>query len=116
MPSAGLLSLLDDIASVMDDVAVMAKVAAQRTAAIAGDDLAVGAEAMVGLHPSRELPIVWAVTKGSLLNKVILVPAALAISAWLPWAVTPLLMVGGAYLCFEGFEKVAEAMMQQGCV
>jgi len=105
MPSAGLLSLLDDLATLMDDVAVMAKLATQRTLAIAGDDLAVGAEAMVGLHPSRELPIVWAVTKGSLLNKAWLVPAVLVLTLVAPWSLTPLLMLGGAFLCYEGVHK-----------
>jgi hypothetical protein len=110
MPSAGLLSLLDDIATVFDDVAVMAKVATKRTMAIAGDDLAVGAEAMVGLDPSRELPIVWAVTKGSLLNKLWLVPGALLLTLVAPWLLTPLLMIGGAFLCYEGVHKSLEKL------
>jgi len=110
MATAGLLSLLDDIATVLDDVAVMAKLATKKTMAIAGDDLAVGAEAMVGLHPSRELPIVWAVTKGSLVNKVILVPLILLLTLVAPWSLTPLLMLGGAFLCFEGVHKGLEKL------
>lgn len=110
MASAGLLSLLDDIASVLDDVAVMAKLATKKTMAIAGDDLAVGAEAMVGLHPKRELPIVWAVAKGALLNKVILVPIILLLTLVAPWSLTPLLMLGGAFLCYEGVHKGLEKL------
>lgn len=101
------LALLDDITTLLDDVAVLSKVAAKKTAGVLGDDLALNANQVTGLDASRELPVVWAVAKGSLVNKVILVPAALAISAFLPWLVTPLLMVGGAYLCFEGVEKLA---------
>lgn len=110
MPSAGLLSLLDDIATMLDDVAIMAKLATKKTMAIAGDDLAVGAEAMVGLHPTRELPIVWAVTKGSLINKVILVPLILVLTLIAPWSLTPLLMLGGAFLCYEGVHKGLEKL------
>ena len=105
MPSS-LLALLDDIASVLDDVAVLTKVAAKKTAGVLGDDLALNAQQVTGVKPDRELPVVWAVAKGSLVNKAILVPAALLISTIAPWAVTPLLMVGGAFLCFEGFEKL----------
>lgn len=101
------LALLDDIATLLDDVAILSKVAAKKTAGVLGDDLALNANQVTGLHASRELPVVWAVAKGSFVNKIILVPAALAISAFLPWLVTPLLMVGGAYLCFEGVEKLA---------
>lgn len=101
-----LLLLLDDIAAVLDDVAVMSKVAAKKTAGVLGDDLALNAEKVMGVRADRELPVVWAVAKGSFQNKLILVPAALAISAFLPWLITPLLMLGGAFLCFEGFEKV----------
>lgn len=101
------LALLDDITTLLDDVAILSKVAAKKTAGVLGDDLALNANQVTGLDASRELPVVWAVAKGSLVNKVILVPAALAISAFLPWLVTPLLMVGGAYLCFEGVEKLA---------
>ena len=100
-------ALLDDIATLLDDVAILSKVAAKKTAGVLGDDLALNANQVTGLDASRELPVVWAVAKGSFVNKVILVPAALAISAFLPWLVTPLLMVGGAYLCFEGVEKLA---------
>ena len=106
MAFAGLLALLDDIATVLDDVSIMTKVAAKKTAGVLGDDLALNAEQVTGLKPERELPVVWAVFKGSVVNKCILVPAALLISAIFPWLITPLLMVGGGYLCFEGFEKV----------
>nr|WP_315427086.1 DUF808 domain-containing protein [uncultured Albidiferax sp.] len=105
--ASSLLALIDDIASILDDVAVLTKVAAKKTSGVLGDDLALNAQQVSGVKAERELPVVWAVFKGSLLNKLILVPAALAISAYAPWAVTPLLMVGGAYLCFEGFEKLA---------
>ena len=105
--ASSLLLLLDDIASVLDDVATMSKVAAKKTAGVLGDDLALNAQQVTGVKPDRELPVVWAVARGSLLNKAILVPAALAISAVAPWLITPLLMVGGAFLCFEGFEKLA---------
>jgi len=105
--ATSLLLLLDDIASVLDDVATMSKVAAKKTAGVLGDDLALNAQQVTGVKADRELPVVWAVARGSLLNKAILVPAALAISAVAPWLITPLLMVGGAYLCFEGFEKLA---------
>lgn len=102
-----LFALLDDIASILDDVAVLTKVATKKTAGVLGDDLALNAEQVSGVNPDRELPVVWAVAKGSAINKLILVPTALAISAVAPWAVTGLLMVGGTFLCFEGFEKVA---------
>ena len=105
--SSSLLTLLDDIATILDDVALMTKVAAKKTAGVLGDDLALNAQQVSGVNADRELPVVWAVAKGSMINKAILVPAALAISALAPWAVTPLLMIGGAYLCFEGFEKIA---------
>jgi predicted DNA repair protein MutK len=107
MAGASLLALLDDIASVLDDVAAMTKVAAKKTAGVLGDDLALNAQQVAGVRAERELPVVWAVALGSLKNKLILVPAALAISAFAPWAVTPLLMLGGLYLCFEGVEKLA---------
>ncbi len=107
MAGASLLALLDDIATILDDVAVMTKVAAQKTAGVLGDDLALNAEQVSGVRAERELPVVWAVGVGSLKNKAILVPAALAISAFIPWAVTPLLMIGGFYLCLEGVEKLA---------
>jgi predicted DNA repair protein MutK len=111
MATGSLIALIDDIASVLDDVAVLSKVAAKQTAGVLGDDLALNAQQVAGVAAERELPVVWAVAKGSLLNKAILVPAALAISAFAPWAVTPLLMVGGAYLCFEGFEKLAHRFL-----
>ena len=129
MAGASLLALLDDIATILDDVAVMTKVAAkksaamaddvsvmtkvaaQKTAGVLGDDLALNAQQVTGVRADREIPVVWAVAKGSFVNKLILVPAALLISAFAPWAVTPLLMVGGAFLCFEGFEKVAHKLL-----
>ena len=105
--ATSLLALLDDIASVLDDVALMTRVAVKKTAGVLGDDLALNAQQVAGVQADRELPVVWAVARGSLLNKAILVPAALAVSAWAPWLITPLLMLGGAYLCFEGAEKLA---------
>lgn len=110
--AASLLALLDDIATLLDDVAVLTKVAAHKTAGVVGDDLALNAQQVTGVRPERELPVVWAVAKGSLVNKAILVPVALAISAVAPWAVTPLLMVGGAYLAFEAAEKLAHRLLQ----
>ena len=111
MAGGSLLALLDDIATVLDDVAVLTKVAAQKTAGVLGDDLALNAQQVAGVRADRELPVVWAVAKGSGVNKAILVPSALAISALAPWAVTPLLMLGGAWLCFEGFEKLAHRFL-----
>lgn len=129
MAGASLLTLLDDIATILDDVALMtkvaakksaviaddvtmmSKVAAQKTAGVLGDDLALNAEQVSGVRAERELPVVWAVAKGSMINKVILVPLALVISAFAPWAVTPLLMVGGAFLCYEGAEKLAHRFL-----
>jgi hypothetical protein len=105
--ASSLFLLLDDIASVLDDVATMTKVATKKTAGVLGDDLALNAQQVSGVSADRELPVVWAVAKGSMLNKAILVPAALAISAFAPWLIVPLLMVGGAFLCFEGVEKLA---------
>ncbi|HHV48642.1 MAG TPA: DUF808 domain-containing protein [Rhodocyclaceae bacterium] len=131
MAGASLLTLLDDIAAVLDDVAVMTKVAAKKSAAVAddvaamtklatkktagvlGDDLALNAQQVTGVRADRELPVVWAVAKGSLLNKVVLVPAALAISFFLPWLITPLLMLGGAFLCYEGVEKLAHKFLHR---
>ena len=113
MAAGSLLALIDDIASILDDVAVMGKVAAKKTAGVLGDDLALNAQQVSGVNADRELPVVWAVAKGSLKNKAILVPAALAIGAFAPWAVTPLLMLGGAYLCFEGFEKLAHKYLHK---
>ncbi|MDB5753057.1 MAG: putative rane protein [Ramlibacter sp.] len=109
--ASSLFALLDDIATILDDVAVLTKVAAKKTAGVLGDDLALNAQQLTGFKAERELPVVWAVAKGSLVNKAILVPAALAISALAPWAVTPLLMIGGAFLCFEGVEKVAHKLL-----
>lgn len=111
MAGASLLTLIDDIATILDDVSLMTKVAAKKTAGVLGDDLALNAQQVTGVRAERELPVVWAVAKGSLVNKAILVPAALAISALAPWAVTPLLMVGGAFLCYEGFEKLAHRLL-----
>ncbi|NNA54955.1 DUF808 domain-containing protein [Pseudomonas koreensis] len=111
MAGSSLLVLIDDIATVLDDVALMSKMAAKKTAGVLGDDLALNAQQVSGVRAEREIPVVWAVAKGSFLNKLILVPSALAISAFVPWLVTPLLMVGGAYLCFEGFEKLAHKFL-----
>lgn len=111
MAGSSLLMLIDDIATVLDDVAVMTKVAAKKTAGVLGDDLALNAQQVAGVKAERELPVVWAVAKGSVRNKLILVPLALAISAFAPWAITPLLMLGGAYLCYEGFEKLAHKFL-----
>lgn len=129
MAGASLLTLLDDIATILDDVALMtkvaaknsaaaaddvslmAKVAAQKTAGVLGDDLALNAQQVAGVRTEREIPVVWAVAKGSIINKLILVPTALLISAFIPWAITPLLMLGGAFLCFEGFEKIAHSFL-----
>lgn len=113
MAGGSLLLLLDDIATVLDDVATMTKVAAKKTAGVLGDDLAVNAEKVTGVRAERELPVVWAVAKGSLLNKAILVPAALAIAVIAPWLITPLLMLGGLYLCFEGFEKLVHPFLHR---
>jgi predicted DNA repair protein MutK len=106
-----LLALIDDIAAILDDVALMSKVAAKKTAGVLGDDLALNAQQVSGVDADRELPVVWAVAVGSLKNKAILVPAALAISAFIPWAITPLLMLGGTFLCYEGFEKLAHKFL-----
>ena len=105
--ASSLLTLIDDIATVLDDVALLTKVAAKKTAGVLGDDLALNAQQVAGVRVDRELPVVWAVCKGSFFNKLMLVPAAMIISALAPWAITPLLMLGGAFLCFEGFEKLA---------
>ena len=111
--ATSLLLLLDDIATVLDDVSVLTKVAAKKTAGVLGDDLALNAQQVAGVRANRELPVVWAVCKGSFVNKAILVPAALLIGTWLPWLVTPLLMVGGAFLCFEGAEKLAHRFLHK---
>ena len=112
MPSS-LFALLDDIATGLDDVALLTKVAARKTAGVLGDDLALNAQQVAGVSANRELPVVWAVAKGSAINKAILVPAALVISALAPWAVTPLLMIGGAFLCYEGVEKIAHKLFHK---
>lgn len=109
--ASSLLALLDDIATILDDVAVLSKVAAKKTTGVLGDDLALNAQQVTGVAAEREIPVVWAVCKGSFVNKAILVPAALLISVFAPWLVTPLLMLGGAYLCFEGFEKLAHKFL-----
>ncbi|MFT3856006.1 MAG: DUF808 domain-containing protein [Aquabacterium sp.] len=111
MAVSSLLVLIDDIALVLDDVALMSKVAAKKTAGVLGDDLALNAQQVTGIRAEREIPVVWAVAKGSFVNKVILVPSALAISAFAPWLVTPLLMAGGAFLCFEGVEKLLHPLL-----
>jgi hypothetical protein len=111
--ASSLLALIDDIATLLDDVAVMTKVAAKKTAGVLGDDLALNAQQVTGVTADRELPVVWAVAKGSGLNKLILVPTALIISAFAPWAITPLLMLGGAFLCYEGFEKLAHKFLHR---
>lgn len=108
--ASSLLALLDDITTVLDDVAVLTKISAKKTAGVLGDDLALGAQQVTGVQSNREIPVVLAVAKGSLVNKSILVPLALAIGAFAPWAITPLLMLGGAYLCFEGTEKLAHRL------
>ncbi|EGT5703666.1 DUF808 domain-containing protein [Cronobacter sakazakii] len=110
MAGSSLLTLLDDIATLLDDISMMGKLAAKKTAGVLGDDLSLNAQQVTGVRANRELPVVWAVAKGSLLNKLILVPLALIISAFAPWAITPLLMVGGAFLCFEGVEKVMHSI------
>ena len=109
--ATSLLVLLDDIAAVLDDVAAMTKVAAGRTAGVLGDDLALNAEQVSGVRADRELPVIWAVFKGSARNKLILVPAALLLATIAPWMITPFLMLGGCYLCYEGFEKIASVFL-----
>lgn len=111
MAGSSLLILIDDITLLLDDVAAMSKVAAQKTAGVLGDDLALNAQQVSGIRAERELPVVWGVAKGSFKNKLILVPAALGLSAFAPWSITPILMVGGAYLCYEGFEKIAHPFL-----
>src|SRR5690606_34476942 len=110
MAGASLLALLDDIAGVLDDVALLTKAASKKTAGVLGDDIALNAQQVSGVVARRELPVVWAVAKGSFLNKLILVPLALAISVFLPAAITPLLMLGGIYLCYEGVEKILHSL------
>src|SRR3989337_1253319 len=113
MAGTSLLALIDDIATILDDIALMTKLAAKKTTGVLGDDLALNAQQVSGVNADHELPVVWAVFKGSALNKSILVPAALAISAFAPWLVTPLLMVGGLYLCYEGVEKLAHRFLHR---
>ncbi|PJR68137.1 MULTISPECIES: DUF808 domain-containing protein [Raoultella] len=110
MAGSSLLTLLDDIATLLDDISVMGKLAAKKTAGVLGDDLSLNAQQVTGVRANRELPVVWGVAKGSFVNKVILVPLALLISAFIPWAITPLLMLGGAFLCYEGVEKVLHSL------
>ncbi len=113
MAGASLLTLIDDIAMLLDDVALMTKVAARKTAGVLGDDLALNAQQVSGVRAERELPVVWAVAKGSAKNKLILLPAAFLISAFAPWLIIPLLMLGGAFLCFEGVEKIAHSLFHK---
>jgi len=110
LAGSSLLTLLDDIATLLDDISMMGKLAAKKTAGVLGDDLSLNAQQVTGVRANRELPVVWGVAKGSFVNKIILVPLALLISAFIPWAITPLLMVGGAFLCFEGVEKVLHSL------
>ena len=110
---SSLFTLLDDIASLLDDVAALTKVATTKTAGVLGDDLALNAHQVMGVRPNRELAIVWAVFKGSAINKLILVPLALTVSAFAPWVIVPALMLGGAFLCFEGFEKVVHKLLHE---
>ncbi|MFU9137951.1 DUF808 family protein [Erwinia tasmaniensis] len=110
MAGSSLLTLLDDISTLLDDISVMGKVAAKKTAGVLGDDLSLNAQQVSGVKANREIPVVWGVAKGSFLNKLILVPLALIISTWAPWAITPLLMLGGAYLSYEGMEKVVHSL------
>ncbi len=112
--ATSLLTLLDDIATVLDEVTVMTKIAAGRTAGVLGDDLALNAEQVSGVRAERELPVIWAVFKGSARNKLILAPTALALAAFAPFLIQPLLMLGGCYLCFEGFEKIAGRYLHPG--
>jgi predicted DNA repair protein MutK len=113
MAGSSLLALIDDIATLLDDVAVLTKIAAKKTSGVLGDDLALNAEQVAGVNADRELPVVWAVAKGSFKNKLILVPSALLISAVTPWLILPLLMLGGLYLCYEGFEKVFDKIFHK---
>ncbi|MES2440804.1 MAG: DUF808 domain-containing protein [Verrucomicrobiota bacterium] len=114
MAAGSLLTLLDDIATILDDVSILTKKAAAKTAGVLGDDLALNAQQVSGVVSKREIPVVWAVAKGSFVNKLILVPLALVISRFAPWAITPLLMIGGLYLCFEGVEKLHHAFASRG--
>jgi uncharacterized protein len=111
MAAHGLLLLIDDIAALLDDVAILTKAAAKKTAGVLGDDLALNAQQVSDIKADRELPVIWAVAKGSFINKLILVPSALAISAFIPWLITPLLIIGGLFLCYEGVEKILHALL-----
>ena len=113
MAFASLFTLLDDITAVLDDVALMTKMAAKKTAGVVGDDLALNANQVTGVSAERELPIIWRVAKGSLINKVILIPLALIISWLAPWLISPLLIIGGTFLCFEGVEKLLHKFLHQ---
>ncbi|ULJ61273.1 DUF808 domain-containing protein [Wielerella bovis] len=113
MAFASLFTLLDDIASMLDDVALMTKMAAKKTAGVVGDDLALNANQVTGVNADREIPIVWAVAKGSFINKVILIPVALILAVFAPFLIKPLLMIGGAYLCFEGVEKLLHKFLHR---
>ena len=113
MAGTSLLALIDDIATILDDISLMTKAATKKTVGVLGDDLALNAQQVAGVKPARELPVVWAVAKGSMVNKAILVPAAVAISFFVPWLVTPLLMLGGAFLCFEGAEKLVHRFLHR---
>jgi predicted DNA repair protein MutK len=113
MAGTSLLALIDDIATILDDVSVMTKVAAKKTAGVLGDDLALNAEKVTGVTPDRELPVIWAVAKGATINKVILIPAALLIATFAGFLITPLLMLGGGFLCYEGFHKVFEKLFHK---
>lgn len=113
MAGSSLLALIDDIATILDDVSLMTKVAAKKTSGVLGDDLALNAQQVSGVRAERELPVVWAVARGSFRNKLILVPAALTVSALVPWAIIPLLMLGGAFLCYEGFEKLSHTFLHR---
>ena len=111
--TGGLFAVLDDIALLLDDAAAMSKVAAKKTAGILGDDLAVNAEKATGFHASRELPVLWAITKGAFINKLIILPLAFFCSAYLPWLIVPVLLIGGAYLCYEGCEKIYHVLFHR---
>lgn len=111
--AGGFFAILDDIAILLDDAAVMSKVAAKKTAGILGDDLAVNAEKATGFHASRELPVLWAITRGSFINKVMILPIAFLLSTYMPWVIVPILLFGGAYLSYEGVEKVLEWVVPQ---
>lgn len=112
--ATGLLALLDDVSLLMDDVSTMTQVATKKTAGILGDDLAVNAEKASGFASSRELPVLWKITKGSFINKLIILPLAFLLSAFMPWIIVPILMIGGVYLAYEGTEKIYEYFFPHG--